>query len=155
MQMKLSYIYLAVESLEKAISDIKQFLVANKLKLNDDKTEVIFLGTKTRLRDIKNEGITVGDNVIPATERVRNLGVIFDKNLSMDDQVKSTCKAGFFHIKNLWKARKFLNADQANVAAHAFVTSKLDYGNALLGGAPKYQVKKLQSVQNECQTVWS
>ncbi len=36
--------------------------------------------------------------------------------------------------------------EQSNVAAHAFVTSKLDYG--LLAGAPKYQVKKLQLVQN-------
>ncbi len=57
-------------------------------------------------------------------------------------------QSGFFHIKDLWKIKKFLDAEQANFAAHAFVTSKLDYGNALLAGAPKYQVKKLQLVKN-------
>ena len=41
-----------------------------------------------------------------------------------------------------------MDADQSNIAAHAFITSKLDYGNALLGGAPKYQVNKMQLVQN-------
>ena len=66
----------------------------------------------------------------------------------MNQQVKSMCKSGFFRIKDLWKIRKFLDEEQANIAAHAFVTSKFDYGNALLAGAPKYQVKNLQSVLN-------
>ena len=138
----------AMDSLESAIKDIKTFMISNKLKLNDDKTEVIFLGTKVRLEQIDSIEIMVGDSMITPAEKVKNLGVIFDKNLSMDHQVKAMCKSGFFHIKDLWKIRKFLDAEQANIAAHAFVTSKLDYGNALLAGAPKYQVKKLQSVQN-------
>ena len=139
---------LAIDSLESAIKDIKSFMVANKLKLNDDKTEVIFLGTQHRLQDIHSTGIKIGDISISPSEKVRNLGVIFDKNLSMDEQVKSICKSGFYHVKNLWRISKFLNDEQTNIAAHAFITSKLDYGNALLGGVPKYLVKKLQSVQN-------
>ncbi len=66
----------------------------------------------------------------------------------MDDQVNAMCKAGFYHVKNLWMIRKFLGVENSTLAANAFVTSKLDYGNTLLDGAPKYQVKKLQSVQN-------
>ena len=73
--------------------------------------------------------------------------MIFDKHLSMDDQVRSVYKQGFYHIKNLLRIRKFLNEGQTNIAAHAFITSKLDYGNAPLG-APKYQIQKLQFVQN-------
>ncbi len=138
----------AIDSLERAINDIKTFMISNKLKLNDDKTEVIFLGTRVRLDQISSTEIQVGDSTIAPADKVKNLGIIFDKNLNMDNQVKSMCKAGFYHIKNLWKIRKFLNEEQANVAAHAFITSKLDYGNALLAGAPKYQVKKLQTVQN-------
>ncbi len=138
----------AIESLEKAIEDIRVFMVRNKLKLNDEKTEVIFLGTKTRLKDISSNGINVGDNNISPAEKIRNLGVIFDRTLSMEEQVKATCKSGFYHIKNLWRIRKFLNAEQANVASNAFITSKLDYGNSLLGGAPKFLTNKLQMVQN-------
>ena len=138
----------AIDSLEHAISDIKRFMIANKLKLNDDKTEVIFMGTKHRLDKLGQIGVTVGDMTIYPTDKVKNLGVIFDKHLSMDDQVRSVYKQGFYHIKNLWRIRKFLNEGQTNIAAHAFITSKLDYGNALLGGAPKYQIQKLQLVQN-------
>ncbi len=75
------------------------------------------------------------------------LGVVFDKHLSMDDQVKTVYnKEGFYHLKNLWRIRKFLDEEQSNVAAQAFISSKLNYGNALLGGAPKYQIKKMHLV---------
>ncbi len=138
----------AISCLESAIKEIKNFMIVNKLKLNDSKTEVIFLGTKYKLDQINSDGVTIGDSIISPADKVKNLGVFFDKYLSMDDQVRSIYKSGFYHIKNLWRIRKFLNADQANIAAHAFITSKLDYGNALLAGAPKYQINKLQLVQN-------
>ena len=138
----------ALNNLEKAIKDIKNFMITNKLKFNDDKTEVIFLGTKYRLHQINSNGITVGDNVISPANTVKNLGVTFDKTLSMNDHVNLVCKSGFYHIKNLWRIRKFLNLEQSNIAAHAYISSKLDYGNALLGGAPKCQIYKLQLVQN-------
>ena len=83
----------------------------------------------------------VGDSMITWNDKVKNLGVIFDKTLSMNQQVKSICKSGFFRIKDLWKIRKFLDEEQANIAAHAFVTSKFDYGNALLAGAPSIKSK--------------
>ncbi len=92
--------------------------------------------------------LCVGDSVIYPTDKVRDLGVIFDKNMSMDCQIKSVCKAGFYHVRNLWRIRKFLDAKQAGIASNAFITSKLDYGNALLGGAPKFQINKIQMVQN-------
>jgi hypothetical protein len=138
----------AIDTLEQAIKAIKVFMVKNKLKLNDDKTEVIFLGTKYRLDQLNSGEVEIGDCEIKPAEKVKNLGIILDKHLTMEDQVKQTYRSGFYHIKNLWKIRKFLNAEQANIAAHAFITSKLDYGNALLGGAPKYLTKKLQTVQN-------
>lgn len=31
---------------------------------------------------------------------------------------------------------------------HAFITCRLDNGNALLYGMPKYQIQRLQSVEN-------
>jgi hypothetical protein len=65
---------------------------------------------------------------------------VFDRNT----HIKNVCSSGFYHVRNLWKVRKFLS----NIAAHAFITSKLDYGNSLLGGAPEYLIHKLQMVQN-------
>ena len=38
--------------------------------------------------------------------------------------------------------------DLDHVLIHAFITCRLDNGNALLYGLPKYQIQRLQSVQN-------
>ena len=49
---------------------------------------------------------------------------------------------------NIRQARKYLTSDAAATAIHAFVTSRLDYANALLYGLPKKDIGRLQRVQN-------
>jgi hypothetical protein len=66
----------------------------------------------------------------------------------MKPQVNNICKSGFYHVKNLSSIRNSLDEGSANIAAHAFITSKLDYGNSLLFGLPNTQIHKLQLVQN-------
>jgi hypothetical protein len=94
------------------------------------------------------QDIEIGDAKIVPTQKVRNLGIIFDENLNMKAHINNVCKSGFHHVRNLWKIRKFLSNKQMNIAAHAFVTSKLDYGNSTLAGAHKTSIKRLQMVQN-------
>ncbi len=40
----------------------------------------------------------------------------------------------FFHLKNISKLRPMLSLLNAEMLIHVFMTSKLDYCNALLGG---------------------
>ncbi len=51
----------------------------------------------------------------------------------------------FFHLKNISKLRPMSNAE---MLIHAFMTSRLDYCNALLGGCSACLINKLQMVQN-------
>ena len=51
-------------------------------------------------------------------------------------------------LRNLWSIKKFIDSDTLATLTHAFVTSKLDYGNALLYGIPKSTMSRLQYVQN-------
>ena len=44
--------------------------------------------------------------------------------------------------------RKFLTVQSTKTPVHAFISSHLDYCNALLFGLPKYQLDRLQKVQN-------
>ncbi len=41
-----------------------------------------------------------------------------------------------------------LSVSDVEKLVHAFMTSRLDYCNALLGGCPAYSINKLQIVQN-------
>ncbi len=132
---------------------IKSFMLENRLKLNDDKTEFILIGTKYWLNKVQFDNIDIGNTNIKAVDKARNLGIIFDKEMGMDSQIKNVCKRGYGNLKNLASIRKSLDETTAKIAAHAFVTSHLDYGNSLYYGLYKYQTDKLQLLQNSAARV--
>ncbi len=74
--------------------------------------------------------------------------MLFDSNLSFDSHVSSICKMAFFHLKNISKLRPMLLMSNAEMLIHAFMTSRLDYCNALLGGCSACSINNLQMVQN-------
>ena len=66
---------------------IKSWMVINWLKLNDDKTEFIILGSRANLTKVSTEYITVGEHHIKESQHVRNIGAIFDASFTMEQQV--------------------------------------------------------------------
>ncbi len=57
-------------------------------------------------------------------------------------------KLHFFHLKNISKLRPMLSMSNAEMLICAFMTSRLDYCNAVLGGCSACLINKLQMVQN-------
>ena len=57
------------------------------------------------------------------------------------------------HLRNMSSIRKYLTTNAAHTIVHAFISSRLDYYNALLYGLPKYLVDSLQHVQNSAARV--
>ncbi len=53
-------------------------------------------------------------------------------------------KTPFFHIRNIAKLWNMLSVSDAEKLVHAFMTSRLDYCNALLGGYPASSINNLQ-----------
>ncbi len=79
---------------------------------------------------------------------VKNLGVILDSILSFENHISNVTKTAFFHPRNIAKLRNMLPVSDAEKLVHAFMTSRLDYCNVLLGGCPASSINKLQIVQN-------
>ena len=138
----------SVVSVCECISEIKIWMKSNLLMLNDSKTEVILLGTKQQLSKFSDLSVTVGNVDIKPCSKVRNLGFILDKNMTMEDHVNNICKTSYFYIRLLGKLRKFLNKETGAMITHAFVTSRLDYCNSLLYGVSSSLATKLQHVLN-------
>ncbi len=78
----------------------------------------------------------------------KNLGVLWDSQMTMADQTAKGCKTSTLHLQNIIKIRKYLLATVLKCLVHSFMTSRLDSNNALLYNILNYYLQKLQSMQN-------
>jgi len=62
---------------ELMMYDVHQWMACNSLKLNDDKTELIVLGTPQKLSLVNNPRVKIGDCYVSASNEVKNIGAIF------------------------------------------------------------------------------
>ena len=91
----------------------------------------------------------MGNDIILPSESVKNIGVLFDRTLSMPDQVSDVCKSCFYCLRNIGKIRRLLTFETAERLIHSFIAVKLDYWNSLFYGLPEYHIHRLQlSIQN-------
>ena len=132
--------------IEDCLADIKTWMLLNKLKLIGDKTELLVIHSRYRPSPVFS--LNCGYDIIAPSDMARNIGMIFDKNMTVIPQINSVCKGAFYHLQNIARIRKFLTPKSTEILVHAFISSKLDYCNSLLYGVPKFQLEKLQHVQN-------
>jgi len=133
-----------LNKMQKCVSEVKAWMTENKLKLNDDKTEVMFIASDYYRKLIALENISIDSTVIVPTSSVRNIGVIFDHALTMKNQVTTVCRSLHLHLRNIGSIRKCISHEACEKLIHALVTSRLDNGNATLYGLPDTQLGRLQ-----------
>ena len=111
--------------IELCVSEIREWMNQNMLKLNDDKTELIVFTSKYK-QDLYNDlSITIGDTVVDCSSQVKDLGVIFDRVLSLRQHVSYTSRAFRFHLRNISRIRKYILQDISIVLIKSLVMSKL------------------------------
>ena len=119
----------------------------NKLKLNKDKTELLYLySTHCSVRLYHHFVLEVIQFIHPTQPEISRCH-LWQHYLYALSRVNSLCKSAFYHLPNISCIRKFLSLKTTEILAHAFVSFKLDYCNSLLYDVPKYILKKLQSVE--------
>ena len=138
----------AVHAMEQCIRAIRAWMQADKLKLNQNKTEVMLIGTRQQLSKVNLRSLTVGDTSVAIVNKVRNLGVWFDSQLNFNVHITKTCSLSFCSLYKIRRIRKYLSYKSAQTLILALVIGSLDYYNSLLYGLPASYIIKLQRVQN-------
>ena len=72
----------------------------------------------------------------------------FDSDFSFSKHAENVCKSCFIQLRQFRNIRQFLTQDAAVSVANAFVSSRLDYCNSLFRSLSKFNLHKLQSIQN-------
>ena len=130
------------------MEEISQWMLVNKLKLNASKTEMLVVTRKSFVTASESIQVHFGDATITPQRVVKNLGGIFDHEMSMAKQAQHATKSAYFHLRRISKIRPYISKKACAAAIHSTVTSRLDYHNGLLLGAPKNITKRMQVAQN-------
>ena len=138
----------AIKQLEECIAEVRTWMRRSFLKLNEEKTEVIIFGTKSKLPSVGELTIKIGDAIISPSPSAKNLGILYDQHLTMDDHVGMVCRSAYLQLHNIFHIKRFLTAEALKALIQACVLSRLDYGNSLLYGLPATTISRLQRVQN-------
>ena len=69
------------------IRDICSWMVANKLSVNPNKTEYLYFNPKNL--NNPNCSINIDSNIISSTNSAKNLGVVFQSDMSMDKHISA------------------------------------------------------------------
>ena len=86
-----------LHSTQSCISDVKAWATANMLKLNDSKTELMLVTSKTssHLHSLPTS-ITIGNAQFPFKQSVMNLGFTLDGHLTMNANVCNIARTCYF-----------------------------------------------------------
>ena len=90
---------------------------ANRLKLNTDKTELLWTGSRHSISQLHGHGpsIQLGADTVPACDHVRLLGVIISADLSLDRHVSVVSSAFFYWLRQFRRVRRSLDDESAAI----------------------------------------
>ena len=120
----------------------------NLLKLNDNKTEFILIGTRNMLNMCGKMQITISNDTIDNADSAKNLKIHFDKHLKNTIYVNKLSSALFYIIRNIARVHQLLDQETTKIIVQALIISRLDYCISLMLGSSKYNLDILQKTQN-------
>jgi hypothetical protein len=102
-------------------------ICSNKTKT---KQNLLYLHRNTVWRNFQN--VVSLSTIVTNASFVENLGIFFDRTLCMPKQASAITKSCYFQIRNIERNRSYTSEDACKTLVCSLVTSRLDYGNALL-----------------------
>ena len=144
------------ERLNRCQDELKDWISGIKLKPNPDKTVFIVLGSKRERDKLKAHfpATSLGSPLCLA-ESVNNLGLWLDCDFSLSKHVQNFCKSCFVHLCHFRHVMRYLSHDASVLVANALVSSWLVYCNSLFRSLSKFNLHKLQCIQNSAARIIS
>ena len=147
----------SISSMQTCISDVKPWMLENKLKLNDDyKTEALLICSSSKPfpapKPITMSVCSSKITFFPPS--ARNLDFCLTENMSLELQITNICRSAYLELRRISSVRHFVSTDARKTSVSGLVLSKIAYYcNSLLYGGPLHLLQKLQKVHNSATRV--
>jgi len=111
-------------------------MAANRLKLNADKTELLWAGSEYGSASLVGSGppLRLGDETITASDHMRLLSVTISSDLCTDKHFSHTSSACFYWLRQIRRIRRLLDTEPEKTLVCSFDSSRVDGCSAVLAG---------------------
>ena len=138
------------QTIEECMLNIKSWMDSMCLKMNSNKTEFIYFGSKPQLKKCKVESLKVSEDFIPRAYMIRYLGVYMDAHLNYKHHITKKCKAAMINYFKIKSIRPLLDVKTTARLCLSLCISHLNYCNSVLYGLPNTTLNRFQRIQNMC-----
>jgi len=97
----------SLKNLEYCLADIRLWMIQNILRLNDNKTNIIYLASSKCAKSLNMPALQMGGSSITPIRSIQNLRVTFDKHINMYKHITSICLVVVYHLKNIHCSKIF------------------------------------------------
>jgi hypothetical protein len=140
-----------VAVLNEVIKDVSVWCDQHGLKLNPNKTQVLVIGSENQYHrfDLASlDKIMINDVVVDYSEKVKNLGLVFDKNFSWNGQISAVTQKVYGVLNNINKFRDVTPEKTRIQLVKSLIMPHFDYCDIVYCNISAEQIHKLQVLQN-------
>ena len=137
----------ALARMEACVQDAKAWLCDNGLVMNDNKSQAIVIRSSSLRTPTSLTGVNICGQLVDTSPVIRDLGFTINSDLTMTSQVASVCRSAYYHLSRMAKIRDSVSTTVCKSLIHGLVTSRIDYGNAILFGISDRHLHRLEMVQ--------
>ena len=135
-----------VERIETEIQVIYNWLNANRLQLNSDKSHFICFSYR---KNINLPPIKIGNNIISEVESTKFLGIILDKNLNFKEEIAHISNKCSKFVGILFRLNSFLPVQILKTLYSSMILPYLNYGIEAWFGANMTERNKIFILQKK------
>jgi hypothetical protein len=115
----------ATKTLECCIAEVKAWMLSNKLKFNDSKTEFVPITSKHQSKWIieQNPTLSIDGTIVKPSKTAKNLGVVFDNLMDMKPHISLVTRSMHYYMRSIGRVRHYISQNARAAAVSTLVLS--------------------------------
>jgi len=94
--------------LVNCVEHLDLWMAQNRLKLNADKTQLMWMGTWQQLANLTVSQLEISALILDTGDRATDLSLLLDGQLSMALHIAAVCRSSYYQMRQLWSIKRSL-----------------------------------------------
>ncbi len=133
-----------IRKTEETLDRIKRYFNRNGFLLNMNKTQCMFIGSRTLLARIPNDTVIhAGNTGIQPCDSLKNLGVLFDKHILFDTHITAMTKKAFEVLMFINRIKELFSSKTRKSVIQTLLLGIVNNGMTVWDTTSKSQLKRV------------